>query len=78
MGVYSKDYIRVMEKETILKSKEKDTIYPFLMSTCLAVGVVGICLYFEVDYLDMAAYGVGLWGLFGLLNMDAIKEKFKT
>jgi len=67
-----------MEKEPILKSKEKDTIYQFLNPICLAVGVVGICLYFEVDYLDMAMSGMGLWGLTGLLNIEAIKEKFKT
>ena len=77
MGFPKAFYIRVMEKERILKSKEKATFYQYINPVCLAVGIVGICLYFEVDYIEMAITGMGLWGVTGLLHMNAQKEKSK-
>jgi len=57
---------------------EKTTFYQFINPVCLAVGIVGTCLYFEVNYIEMAMTGLGLWGVTGLAHMYSQKEKPKT
>tara|TARA_B100001057_G_scaffold139099_1_gene138760 strand:- start:183 stop:359 length:177 start_codon:yes stop_codon:yes gene_type:complete len=58
-----------------MREKEKITGWQYINPVCLAVSVVGLMLYLEVDYLDMAVTGIGLWGVTGLLNIAAQKKK---
>ncbi|MBL6647244.1 MAG: hypothetical protein ISP68_04735 [Flavobacteriaceae bacterium] len=51
-------------------NQEENTFYQFINPVCLALGIFGFCLYFEVDYLTMGMTGIGLWGVTGLLHMD--------
>tara|TARA_B100000686_G_C16705495_1_gene925991 strand:+ start:770 stop:949 length:180 start_codon:yes stop_codon:yes gene_type:complete len=45
--------------------------YQFICPMCFAVGATGLLLHFEVAYFDMGMYGMGLWGVTGLLYMQA-------
>ena len=56
--------------------KNKDTFYHYINSACLAVGVIGILLHFEVDYLEFGITGLGLWSITGILGKKA-EEKSK-
>ena len=49
--------------------------YQFINPVALAVGIIGLCLWLEVDYLDMGLYGIGLWSVTGALYFDAQKKK---
>tara|TARA_Y100001958_G_C21171993_1_gene503584 strand:- start:414 stop:593 length:180 start_codon:yes stop_codon:yes gene_type:complete len=49
--------------------------YQFINPVALAVGIVGFCLWLDIDYLDMGMYGLGLWGVTGALHLDAQKKK---
>ena len=51
--------------------------YQFINPIALAVGIVGLCLWLEVDYLEMGITGLGLWGVTGALHLDAMKKKGK-
>ena len=57
---------------------EKTTFYDFVNPVCLAVGIAGTCLYFEVNYIERARTGLGLRGVTGLAHMSSQKEKPKT
>ena len=54
--------------------QEKPTFWQYINPVCLAVSVVSLLLYLEVDYLDMAINGLGLWGVTGLLHLNAQKK----
>jgi|TARA_B110000046_G_scaffold126517_1_gene132988 hypothetical protein len=42
---------------------------------CLTIGIIGVLLYLEVDYLTMGFYGMGLWGVTGLAEIERRKRK---
>ena len=52
-----------------MKYEEKHTFYAYLNPICAALGIMGFLLYLEIDYLDIGIYGLGLWGITGLLHM---------
>jgi len=35
---------------------------------------MGFLLYFEIDYFEIGAYGLGLWGITGALHMIESKK----
>ena len=49
--------------------------YQFINPVALAVGILGFCLWLDIDYLDIGIYGLGLWGVTGALHLDAQKKK---
>ena len=49
--------------------------YQFINPVALAVGILGFCLWLDIDYLDIGMYGLGLWGVTGALHLDAQKKK---
>lgn len=49
--------------------------YQFINPVALAVGIVGFCLWLDIDYLDIGMYGLGLWGVTGALHLGAQKKK---
>ncbi len=49
--------------------------YQFINPVALAVGILGFCLWLNIDYLDIGMYGLGLWGVTGALHLDAQKKK---
>ena len=57
-----------------MKYEEKHTFYAYLNPICAATSIMGFLLYLEVDYLDIGIYGLGLWGITGLLHMQASKK----
>lgn len=58
--------------------KNKHTFYHYINSACLTVGVIGILLHFEVDYLQFGLAGIGLWSVTGILGMKAEEKANKN
>jgi hypothetical protein len=50
------------------------TFLQFINPVFLALGIIGLLLHFEVEYLDMAACGLGFWGLTGGIVADNSKK----
>ncbi|MDG1510004.1 MAG: hypothetical protein P8Q53_09525 [Flavobacteriaceae bacterium] len=46
--------------------KEKEPFLVWASPAIFAIGIMGFLLYFEVDYLDIGMYAIGLWGFIGL------------
>jgi hypothetical protein len=57
--------------------KNKHTFYHYINSACLTVGVIGILLHFEVDYLQFGLAGIFLWGVTGILGTKAEEKANK-
>ena len=57
--------------------KNKHTFYHYINSACLTVGVIGILLHFEVDYLQFGLAGIFFWGVTGILGTEANKKANK-
>ena len=57
-----------------MKYEEKHTFYAYLNPICAAIGFMGFLLYFEIDYFEIGAYGLGLWGITGALHMIESKK----
>lgn len=58
--------------------KNKHTFYHYINSACLAVGVIGLLLYFEVSPLQFGLAGIGLWSVTGILGMKAEEKANKN
>jgi hypothetical protein len=41
---------------------------------CLAVGIIGILLHFEVSYLVIGMIGFGAWGVTGSMGLEIEKK----
>jgi hypothetical protein len=48
----------------------KDTLYHYINPVCLAVGIIGLALYFDMDMLDVGMWGLGIWGVTGILGLQ--------
>ncbi|MDA9883818.1 hypothetical protein N9D33_05685 [Flavobacteriaceae bacterium] len=57
-----------------MKYEEKHTFYAYLNPICAAIGIMGLLLYMEIDYFEIGITGLGLWGVSGLLHMEASKK----
>jgi|TARA_B110000238_G_C15896322_1_gene339967 hypothetical protein len=55
--------------------KEKEPFLVWASPAIFAIGIMGFLLYFEVDYLDIEMYVIGLWGFIGLWNIERLKKK---
>lgn len=58
--------------------KNKHTFYHYINSACLAVGVIGLLLYFEVSPLQFGLAGIGLWSVTGILGMKSEEKTNKN
>jgi len=63
--------------KSIIMEKNKHTFYHYINSACLTVGVIGILLHFEVDYLQFGLAGIFLWGVTGILGTKAEEKANK-
>lgn len=59
-----------------MKRYRRETFWHFINPVCLAVGIIGFLLYFEVSYLEMGMTGIGAWGASGLMGLD-IEKRYK-
>ena len=52
----------------------RESFWHYFNPVCLAVGIIGTLLHFEVSYLAIGMGGMGLWGASGLMGLDLEKE----
>jgi hypothetical protein len=57
-----------------MKRYRRETFWNFINPVCLAMGIIGFLLYFEVGYLEMGMTGIGAWGASGLMGLDIEKR----
>ena len=57
-----------------MKYEEKHTFYAYLNPIFAALGIMGFLLYFEIDYLEIGMFGLGMWGVTGALHMHESKK----
>ena len=57
-----------------MKKFVRDTFWHFVNPVCLAIGIIGILLHFEVPYLYIGIYGLGFWGFTGLQAREIDKK----
>ena len=57
-----------------MKKFRRETFWHFINPVCLAVGIIGMLLYFEVSYLEIGIYGFGAWGVSGLMGLEIEKK----
>ena len=55
--------------------KDKEPLLIYASPAILVIGIMGFILYFKVDYLDIGFSALGLWGVFGLWNIESNKKK---
>lgn len=48
----------------------KDTFYHYINPVCLAVGVLGLALHFDMDMLDVGMWSLGGWAVTGILGLQ--------
>ena len=48
----------------------KDTFYNYINPVCLAVGVLGFALHFDMNMLDVGMWGLGGWAVTGALGLQ--------
>ena len=57
-----------------MKRYRRETFWHFINPVCLAVGIIGFLLYFEVSYLKIGITGLGAWGVSGSMGLNIEKE----
>ena len=55
--------------------KDKEPFLIYASPAILAIAIMGFLLYFEVDYLDIGFYSIGLWAVIGIWNLERNKKK---
>ena len=61
-------YLVAMEKST--PPSTKDSFWHYINPVCLSAGIIGLALHFEVEMLDLGMWGMGLWGVTGILGLQ--------
>ena len=68
-------YIYFLTDSLIMKEKfRRESFAHFINPVCLAVGIIGFLLHFEVNYLNIGAIGIGAWGVTGLISLKIEKK----
>ena len=49
----------------------KEEFYVFINPVALAVGIIGLCLWLEVNYEQIAMTGGLIWSVTGILHIEA-------
>ena len=57
-----------------MKKYSRETFWHFINPVCLAIGIIGFLLSFEVNYLEMGIAGLGAWGVSGAMGLNIEKE----
>ncbi len=57
-----------------MKRYRRETFWHFINPVCLAIGIIGFLLYFEVSYLEIGIAGLGAWGVSGGMGLNIEKE----
>jgi len=52
----------------------RESFAHFINPVCLAVGIIGFLLHFEVNCLNIGAIGIGAWGVTGLISLKIEKK----
>tara|TARA_B100001057_G_C22489707_1_gene809761 strand:- start:301 stop:480 length:180 start_codon:yes stop_codon:yes gene_type:complete len=52
----------------------RESFVHFINPVCLALGIIGLLLHFEVNYLNIGAIGIGAWGVTGLISLKIEKK----
>ena len=47
----------------------RESFAHFINPVCLALGIIGFLLHFEVNFLKIGAIGIGAWGVTGLISL---------
>ena len=55
--------------------KDKEPFLIYASPAILAIAIMAFLLYFEVDYLDIGFYAIGLWAVIGIWNLERNKKK---
>ena len=61
-------HLVAMEKST--PPSTKDSFWHYINPVCLSAGIIGLALHFEVEMLDLGMWGMGLWGVTGILGLQ--------
>ena len=56
-----------------MKRYRRETFWRFRNPVCLAVGIIGFLLYFEVSYLEIGIAVIGAWGVSGGMGLNIEK-----
>ena len=57
-----------------MKKFRRETFWHFINPVCLALGIIGFLLHFEVNYLNIGAIGIGAWGVTGSISLKVEKK----
>ena len=67
-------YLGITNKSIKMKKYRRESFWHFINPVCLAVGIIGFLLYFEVGYLEIGMTGIGAWGATGLMGLYLEKK----
>ncbi len=68
-------YIYFLTDILIMKEKfRRESFAHFINPVCLALGIIGFLLHFEVNFLNIGAIGIGAWGVTGLISLKIEKK----
>ena len=62
------------KQNTTMEKFRRETFWHFINPVCLAVGIIGILLHFEVSYLVIGMIGFGAWGVTGSMGLEIEKK----
>ena len=57
-----------------MKRYRRETFWHFINPVCLAIGIIGFLLYFEVSYIEIGIAGFGAWGVSGAMGLEIEKK----
>ena len=67
-------YLGINNKSIKMKKYRRESFWHFINPVCLAVGIIGFLLYFEVGYLEIGMTGLGAWGVSGAMGLELEKK----
>lgn len=67
-------HLGITNKSIKMKRYRRETFWHFINPVCLAVGIIGFLLYFEVSYLEIGIAGIGAWSVTGIMGFNIEKQ----